>query len=134
MGGILNAVSEFGPYLRQARRQAGLSQRALAAACGIDVSYVSKLENGRMEHTPSAATLSRMATALDVEQLDLFARAGKLVGPLAQLSERPQALEVMRVATQRIETSDGWDALLRYVESDEFGEALANPSAAEVTT
>jgi transcriptional regulator with XRE-family HTH domain len=124
-------MKAFGTYLRDARKRAGLSQRTFASSCGIDISYVSKLENGRLRHTPSAGTLSRMATALGIDELDVFSHAGKLVGPLAQLSERPGALQVMRVATERIDSDDGWDALLRYVQSEEFGRALEHPGSAE---
>ena len=121
-------MESFGAYLRSARRAAGLSQRELAARCAIDVSYVSKLENDRLPHTPSARTLTLLAAALEVDELDLFRRAGKLVGPLAGLSAQPQALEVMRVAVERIEDPDGWNALLRYIQSDAFADALAHPS------
>jgi transcriptional regulator with XRE-family HTH domain len=38
----------FGSVLREYRRAAGLSQRALAAKCGCDFTYICKLENDRM--------------------------------------------------------------------------------------
>jgi transcriptional regulator with XRE-family HTH domain len=113
-------MNEFGTYLRQARANAGLSQRALAHACGIDISYISKLENGRLAHTPSARTLSVLAQALGANELEFFDAAGKLVGPLAAISGQPKALEVLRLATSRITSPEGWDALRRYVASDEF--------------
>jgi transcriptional regulator with XRE-family HTH domain len=126
-------VSDFGGYLKARRRDAGLSQRALAQGSGIDVSYISKLENGRMPHTPSAATLSRMAEALRVDELELFSSAGKLVGPLAGFSGRPEALEVMRVASERIESAAGWEALLDYVRGEDFSRALANSALADMS-
>ena len=45
-----------------ARAKAGLSQRELAARCGIDQSDISKIERGVAN--PSVATLERIARAL----------------------------------------------------------------------
>jgi transcriptional regulator with XRE-family HTH domain len=38
----------LGDSIREARRRAGLSQRALAARSGLDQSVISRLENGKM--------------------------------------------------------------------------------------
>jgi transcriptional regulator with XRE-family HTH domain len=38
----------FGERLRQLRRERQMNQRALAERAGIDFTYLSKLENGRM--------------------------------------------------------------------------------------
>lgn len=114
----------FGKHLRQLRRDSGLSQRSLAERSGVDISYVSKLENERVPHTPSTRTLAAMAAALGTDEFELLARAGKLPGGLAGFVDQPQALQVMRTASDRIRTPKGWDALLRFVESDEFERQL----------
>lgn len=61
--------------LRSARLDRGVSQRALAAAAGIDQSVLSQIEGGRRE--PSLAVLTAIATALGMEpSLRLFPTVG----------------------------------------------------------
>jgi transcriptional regulator with XRE-family HTH domain len=111
----------FSADLRRLRLEAGLSQRQLAMAAGVDMSYVSKLENGRVAHTPSAKTLSALARALGVQELDLLERAGKLP---PELAGQPEAVAVLRAAGQRIPSAAGWRKLLEYVESPDFEREL----------
>ncbi len=54
----------FGELLREKRRTAGVSQRELAAGAGLDFSYISKLENGRIP-PPAADTAFAIARSLD---------------------------------------------------------------------
>jgi transcriptional regulator with XRE-family HTH domain len=62
-----------------ARRRAGLSQRALAAATGVSPSTVARIEKGRME--PTLALLTRLVEACGLE-LRLV-----LSGPESRLSD-----------------------------------------------
>ncbi len=57
-----------------ARRKAGLSQRALAAATGVSPSTIARIEKGRME--PTVALLTRVVDACGLElRLSLAAPA-----------------------------------------------------------
>lgn len=49
--------------LRDARRDAGLSQTALAARSGVSQTYISDLETGTLAN-PTIAVLRRLETAL----------------------------------------------------------------------
>lgn len=42
----------------------GLTQREFADECGVDFTYISKIENGRLESSPSRSLLMRMADCL----------------------------------------------------------------------
>lgn len=57
-----------------ARRRAGLSQRALAAATGVSPSTIARIEKGRME--PTLALLTRLVDACGLE-LRLSLAAGR---------------------------------------------------------
>jgi transcriptional regulator with XRE-family HTH domain len=59
-----------GLKIRAMRRQQGLSQRALAASCGLSFNAISKIERG--ESSPTVATLHRLAGALGIPILALF--------------------------------------------------------------
>jgi transcriptional regulator with XRE-family HTH domain len=69
--------SSFGALLRQYRRTAGLTQRALAEKARLDFSYISKLENNKIP-PPAADTIILLCSILGVPADNLLALAGKL--------------------------------------------------------
>lgn len=67
-----------------ARRQAGMTQRALADRVGVDHTYLSKIEHGRTELPPSAALIRRLADALALDVDAAMAASGRTVAvPIA---------------------------------------------------
>jgi transcriptional regulator with XRE-family HTH domain len=60
--------------VRQARQEAGLSHRRLAERVGVHHSQIGRMESG--EQTPTRETLHRLAQALELDAVDLFALAG----------------------------------------------------------
>ena len=60
----------IGTRLLQIRNQKGLSQRQLSQRCGLASSYLSRIENRRLEPRPK--TLRRIAAALGVPISELF--------------------------------------------------------------
>jgi transcriptional regulator with XRE-family HTH domain len=79
---ILRSVAEdarilFGRRLRELRKQAGLSQEALAHEAGLDRSYVGGVERG--EYNIALLNICRLAEALDLspEELLKFSNNGK---------------------------------------------------------
>jgi len=85
------AISEFGPKLRELRIRAGMSQRVLAEEVGIDATYLSKLENGKMP-PPSKKVIPQMAKALNVGKGELMALAGRV----PSVSKRGEALRMLK--------------------------------------
>jgi transcriptional regulator with XRE-family HTH domain len=65
----------LGQAIRSIRKEAGLSQKELAQAAGIDQSYLSMIESGQRRN-PGTRIISRLALALRVSIDDLAARAG----------------------------------------------------------
>ena len=89
----------FGELLREKRRAAGISQRRLAELVGVDFSYISKLENGRLP-APAADTIARIAANVGCASEDLLAAAQKLpdgVGSI--LSGNPAAVRFLQEAS-----------------------------------
>jgi transcriptional regulator with XRE-family HTH domain len=66
----MTLLARFAGNVRKLRSKKGLSQRALADAVGISVSYVSMLERG--QRSPPLDTVERMARALRVTPGSLF--------------------------------------------------------------
>jgi transcriptional regulator with XRE-family HTH domain len=67
-----------------ARRQAGLSQRALACATGVSPSTIARIEKGRME--PTVALLTRLVEACGLELRMIIANPRMATRGLSPLS------------------------------------------------
>jgi len=67
---------DFGTALKSLRIEKRITQRDLAEKVGVDFTYISKIENGKLENTPSVDTITKIANILeaDVDQLILLAK------------------------------------------------------------
>lgn len=85
----------IGARLREAREQAGLSQRALAAKVGVTFPHISNIE--RKTEPASAALISRIAKELDLDSDELILQTGALPDWIRSEVERDPlgALEVI---------------------------------------
>lgn len=66
----------FGVVLRQARKERGLSQEALAADASLERNYISWLECGRS--SPTLRVIVKLCAVLDLPPSELLARVEKL--------------------------------------------------------
>ena len=69
--------TDFGGRVRELRKSKGVSLRDFADAVGIDFTYLSKIENGKVD-PPSEEKIRAMAKALDVDAEELLGLAGKI--------------------------------------------------------
>ena len=101
----------FGQTLKEIRRSKGVTQRQLAAAVGVDFSYISKVENDRMP-PPAADTIVKICEKLGVPSDELLAMTGKMPTPVKEaISEKPAAQQFLREAQTMTLTDDEWGAL-----------------------
>lgn len=107
----------FGEYIHELRQKRELTQRVLAEKVGVDFSYISKMENDRLDHTPSLKTLQALAKALDVDELDLMNRADKVPDAFAAIAKDKDAMRFFRRASKKVKSSAGWRDLLDYLEN-----------------
>jgi HTH-type transcriptional regulator, competence development regulator len=104
----------FGQRLKQMRLERRLNQRELAGRAGIDFTYLSKLENGRME-PPAEETICRLAAALEAEPTELLLLAQKVPSDVKPIITRsPLVPRFLRTA--RDLTDADWEALIREIE------------------
>src|SRR3954453_15201186 len=61
----------LGQYIRQRRRELGLSLNHLAAATGLHKSFLSRVESGAVRQ-PAVDSLQRLAAALQLPETELF--------------------------------------------------------------
>lgn len=85
---------QFGKKILKYRREKGLTQRELAAEVGVEFSYISKIENGKLDFGdyPSEALIHRLADALDADEFQLLVLAEKIPPEVKErFFERPDA-------------------------------------------
>lgn len=114
----MNATA-FGDYLRGLRKQAGLSQRELAQRAGIDFTYLSKIENSRVD-PPGEQTMRALARTLGVDAETLLARARKMPRDLKRLVAQgsPEKALLLRRIAQTPMTPERVERMLRMLEED----------------
>ena len=101
----------FGQVLKEIRRSKDVTQRELAAAVGVDFSYISKIENDRMP-PPAADTIVKICEVLDVPSDNLLAMTGKMPTQIKEaISEKPAAQQFLREAQTMTLTDDEWGIL-----------------------
>ena len=102
------------------RKRAQMSQRDLAERIGVDFTYLSKIENGRVE-PPSEAVLKNISKELaealgenEIEMADrLITLAGKIPSDLAEtLSRNPEAVRFLRSIGDEVWSSEEWRRLM----------------------
>ncbi len=110
---------KFGERLRELRKQQEMSQRDLALLVEVDFTYISKLESGS-QLPPSALTIHRIAQALDADQDELMALAGKIPDGLRQaVKDNPLLAELVRVLSQRVLSDETYRQMMALAEGKE---------------
>jgi len=88
-------LHRLGDRIREARLQAGMRLRAMAAELGISPSYLSHIENGR--RVPAHRVLEKLAHRLGLDPDALLAAAGRLDPETARYLRRsPAAVRLLR--------------------------------------
>lgn len=103
----------FGIALRDKRRAAGISQRELAERTGLDFSYISKMENGRLP-PPAADTIVLICKVLGVPAEELLALTGKIPSDVQQtISSNSTAQTFLRQVQEMGLTDDEWHQMVK---------------------
>jgi transcriptional regulator with XRE-family HTH domain len=102
-----------GERIKELRKAKGYTQRQLAVLTGVDFTYLSKIENDRLEHTPSIKALQVLATILDADELELITLADKMPTALRDIAQSPEALQYFRKVSKMASSSDDWRTLSR---------------------
>ena len=117
---------DFSERLRSLRKEAQLSQRDLAERIGRDFTYLSKIENKRVE-PPSEVVLKNIANELaevlgmDPTELadELITLAGKIPSDLAEtLARNPGAVSFLRSIGDEVRSPEDWKNLFNRQEQE----------------
>ncbi len=102
----------FGQLLKELRRNKNISQRELADKVGVDFSYISKVENDRLA-APSADTIIKMATILDIPSEILLSYSGKVSDEMKDtMSSSPEAMRFLNEAKNMNLQANEWQQLI----------------------
>ncbi len=71
-------MRDFGLTLKNLRKERRITQRDLAEKVGVDFTYISKMENGKLENSPSVDTIIKIAQALNTNEDELILLAKKI--------------------------------------------------------
>lgn len=88
----------FGETVRQLRHAKQLTLRALADRVGVGFTYISKIENHKLEegHGPSEKLIHKLAVELDGNEEELLLLAEKVPEPIRKrVCERPDVFRVV---------------------------------------
>jgi transcriptional regulator with XRE-family HTH domain len=114
----------FGSRIRQLRVDRGLSLRDFANAVGIDFTYLSKIENGKVE-PPSEEKIRLMAHQLDKDAEELLGLAGKFSPDQMRkaVEDEPNVGRLLRRIQSRELSSDQIKQMLNIATDKDKGEA-----------
>src|ERR1700704_2120431 len=88
------STMRFGEQIRELRKTKGLSQRALGDLVGVSFTYISKVENEKLDFGdyPSEDLIRKLAKALETDEGELFLLAEKIPEDIRKrVMERPDA-------------------------------------------
>lgn len=88
----------LGERIRQLRQAKQLTLRDLAAKVGVGFTYISKIENHKLEegHSPSENLIHKLAAELDGDEEELLLLAEKVPEPIRKrVIERPEIFKAL---------------------------------------
>ena len=107
----------FGEKIRELRKAKNLSQRGLGEMVGVSFTYISKVENEKLDFGdyPSEELIRKLAKALDTDEAELFLLAKKIPDQIRKrVMERPDAFRKFADLTD-----DDIDRLLGQIEEED---------------
>jgi transcriptional regulator with XRE-family HTH domain len=105
-----------------------MTLRQLAREAGVNFTYLSKIENERVQYTPAAGTIRDLARILRVDSLEFLDLANKLPKELEPLNANVQARRFFDRASQVASPAD-WEALLELLEKRQTGKKVIKKDA-----
>lgn len=101
-------MMQFGERVRELRKQRGLTQQKLAVLLEVSLSYISKVENERLNagDYPSEAFVLKLAKALDADEDELLLLTDRVPEAIRQrIRERPDLFKrITSLSDQEIES------------------------------
>lgn len=97
---MIASPQSFGAFVRVRRVAKGYSLRRFAELLGLSPTYLSHVEQGKVDSPPTADRVRKMAELLDENSDELIAMAGRMPEDLPKIIQsQPEAMpELLRAA------------------------------------
>lgn len=93
----------FGLYVRSKRVEKGYSLRRFAELLGLSPTYLSHVEQGKVDSPPTSDRVRRMAELLGESPDELIAMAGRVPDDLPKIIQsQPEAMPALLRAAKRL--------------------------------
>lgn len=110
----------FGARLRALRLAKRMNQRDLAGLANIDVTYLSKVETGKMD-PPAEGTVRRLAAALGEDPTELLVLAKKIPSDVREIvTASPEVSHFLRTAREQRWGPKQWRELRRRMQENQL--------------
>ena len=112
----MNMTKRFGEQIRELRKARNLGQRALGQMVGVSHTYISKIENEKLDFGdyPSEELILKLAKALDTDEDELLMLAKKIPEQIkGRVLQRPDAFRKLAQLDD-----DTLDQLLKEIEEE----------------
>jgi len=87
---------KFGTFVRERRTAKGYSLRRFAELVGVSPTYISHVEQGKVDSPPTADRIQKMAQLLGESPDELFALAGRVPEDLPKIIQsQPEAMPAL---------------------------------------
>ena len=101
-------METFGQKIKRLRKAKKMTQAELAESCGVDFTYISKIENGKSLRLPAESTIRRLAIFLETDAEELILLAKKVPQNFQDtIVEDKLAVDFLRVFPKLNETQRG---------------------------
>lgn len=98
-----------------------MNQKELAKAVGIDVTYLSKIETGKMD-PPAEATVRSLADVLEEDYTELLILAKKIPADVRDIvTTTPEVSYFLRTAKERRWGTDDWRRAREALQKQQLG-------------
>lgn len=105
----------FGETIKELRKLRRMTQRDFAESLGVNFTYISKIENDKLEVPPSESLIRRMANILEADAEQLLDLAGKV--NLKQLQQVAMEIPEVGVLLRRIQSGNLTEEQLKEIEA-----------------
>lgn len=111
---------EFGKIIRKLRNEKGIIQRDVAEKVGIDVTYLSKIENGKLP-PPSQEKIKRLAEVLDADKDYLIIKANKVPEDIEEMIPKSSKEVPKLLRAGRELSNEEWEEVHEYIKKIKRG-------------
>jgi transcriptional regulator with XRE-family HTH domain len=100
----VNLAKTFGSNVRHYRKARGMNQRQCADAAGLSLAMMGKIERGA--NAPSLTSVEKIAAALDVPEVVLFATGTGTATMMVPTGERGQLLQRINIQLSKFNNKE----------------------------